>query len=755
MPHSWIHLTETSEHHILCPVPATTAPEDFLDAQKALILPTITPLPHDTDVDLQALLRDLFKSPLLRDSRKISAEESLVDYAHRFLANDLTDNLVTITSTLPGAVRQTLLRLPLLLLLTCNDLIGSAALLTDRIHSLIEQKQSINTTARTLASELKGRPTSESLESERQKRQRIEEDLSRQSTHWDEKGLELARLTTDLARVSEENKTLQARLDLAAEEKLTFLKLSQELKNELTQTKADLAQNIKARTTLGNDLARVSQLYRNTNTHLSQVIEERDRAQQEGDSARFELSATQAQLVKTHDECSAFEAAVRNVLRQEKETPDTNKSALPSQLATLLANLRLQLAMATHMSVDARATAGTIQAIWNALPADIRGTAPVPPTAQELQHFLNTIHVSATPLAAGACHHPAELSQVLFSDDDTEWNDSLDEVRRLQATAGLPPVTIAASTKLFKASECPEFTDPSRYWTWRGQFRRFCRANEVSPSMVPTAVERVAQRFAGDTLSRYAQHKDFSEFTRPTWPEAWNALLNWTDKTFLPANFYSTAQVKWRKVRASPRTGAQDFIVNFEAALWELNEAADTRGAERPNNAEVTRQFIAALPAHVRQEYNKIVTDMDILAYDSARDRLSIIWENTPWPASAKPAPSAKTPSAAPANATPRSPRQRACGNNTALDTHPVVAQDLRGNLYYKDGDDASRNAIAEARNRLVRQKGLCESCRRPRSAHPDPTKFRDVKEFRRPAAGARNAPKAIEPAPSNDQDVD
>jgi hypothetical protein len=221
-------------------------------------------------------------------------------------------------------------------------------------------------------------------------------------------------------------------------------------------------------------------------------------------------------------------------------------------------------------------------------------------------------------------------------------------------------------------------------------------------------------------------HMDVSTFVRPTWKQTYEAFLAYTDATFLPSNLYQLCIIEWRKIHGKKGQSAQDFLLEFESALWSLNEAADYRKIPRPSAGEITRQLTAALPNHVRDEILKFLPDFEEHPYDHYRARLQDIWLRTAWPDSSRhsaPAPRARLTNASPAQAVhPRrdnnDTRMRRCGLVVSYDTAPAVPAHLRGSIYADDNRDLNLlREIVTRRNACI-QANVCEYCRRPRSEH-------------------------------------
>jgi hypothetical protein len=77
--------------------------------------------------------------------------------------------------------------------------------------------------------------------------------------------------------------------------------------------------------------------------------------------------------------------------------------------------------------------------------------------------------------------------------------------------------------------------------------------------------------------------------------------------------------------------------------------------------------------------------------------------------------------------------KTRKCGLTCSYDSPaPAVPNEYRGAIYRRKDDDEPTTKKARQRNELCRKNKICESCRRPESAHAPGQTFRPVGEFDR-----------------------
>jgi hypothetical protein len=150
------------------------------------------------------------------------------------------------------------------------------------------------------------------------------------------------------------------------------------------------------------------------------------------------------------------------------------------------------------------------------------------------------------------CGHPQQLAMVLGLPPDTPWEQSIAEVSRLvnrrdalRRQAQAPPSPRPATTKLFKSSEVPAFTDLNKYWEWRRLFQRFALCHEVDPAQIGQALYRILLRFEGTETSLLAQNLDFLKLihTSNNWTQTCTTFVEACDKYCpRPTSFQSRLQ---------------------------------------------------------------------------------------------------------------------------------------------------------------------------------------------------------------------
>jgi hypothetical protein len=418
---------------------------------------------------------------------------------------------------------------------------------------------------------------------------------------------------------------------------------------------------------------------------------------------------------------------------------------------------------------------------WNMLNDAWKQGRDVPTTAEEARDFITSILTQPPPSAPASCTHPQELASTILLPPGTAWDACLQEAENLLHRANAPPPVSAPGLApapqrddLFKVSDVPKFTKRAEYDTYRSQLRRFFDSipeprpdqfgmamNRIISSWDATDVRSAALDWDVDRILIYTYIDPATDLpvSRPrTWSELKTKFIASCDAMFLEVTATEDAIKALNNTRPKPGQGPMDFLLDFEAAVARRNNMARVNNMPVLSDTEITAQLLRVLPSVVRDELRKTfmtrpaatgVNAPENYTVAELRQPLVYIWTYTKATTPAKPAGhnghSNPRRSAAP-SVTPEV-KDRSCGLRCSYDSPaPAVPAALRGPIYDKPSFDDAQRRAAQRRNSDCRAANVCEACRRPRSAHPRGSVFKEVRAW-------GTTPRAL-PAPATPSEV-
>lgn len=463
-----------------------------------------------------------------------------------------------------------------------------------------------------------------------------------------------------------------------------------------------------------------------TKESLAEHEEVLEEAEQQSDILRkrdLELTRIHNQVVS---KLKDWEAAAASISEGNPGPPPSN----PVQLSNLLTAIREACrnhdlaAMTQHLHFLPDAGTGVIPAIWNALPANVRGSQRQPRDVAELNAFLADITVLPSGAPAAPCNHPPELAAELHMEPATPWSDSLDVVRDLM-TAAPAPVEATTRSTLFKATEVPAFKDTARYEEYRGQLKVFFESeDDPAPHEYGRAMRRVIRGFEDTTAIQAAQGWDVSTCVRPTWHATWQAFIAALDEKFQKVTILEDTIGDFMRCRPKDAETPSDFFNRFEAITNQRRVVEERKGipaASRLSDETVTARLLSILPRYlvddVRLSLARQNQIIELRTPAQLRPEFERAWAYVPAPykppkGPAHPVPKGRAgPPARPASTT-NEVKERTCGLIVSYDTAPAVPTTLRGSLY------SPQDPQSATRRQLAARMQVCEYCRRPRSEH-------------------------------------
>jgi len=418
--------------------------------------------------------------------------------------------------------------------------------------------------------------------------------------------------------------------------------------------------------------------------------------------------------------------------------------------------------MAQSGMISGQISEGDCATIWNNVPPLFRiplGNHPTPKTSVELMESLALLR----------CLHPTELARALgdFSGEQ-DWETSIGMVTDLQnheCPRNTPAPANPTQSRLFKASDVPEFTNTQDYDGYRSSLLMFFQSEDApAQHEFGRALLRILGTFKDPTARSAAQGWDVTNLIHPNWEETYQAFLLALDKKFQSATILEDSMTNWMKCRPKPEEKPSDFFNRYEASVTQLTSVQTRSGIppnERAGRMLITNRLLQVLPKYLvddlrlslsRQQPPRMI---EMLSLEELRPLMERSWAYLPKPANHnRPGnnPQGRVRSTAATNET--KPRQ--CGLIVSYDSNPPVPQNLRGAIY-PDNRNPEKNAANLARRRIAANQRVCEYCRRPASQHQAVgTNFKQVTMTDQPTTRAAiTAPPPrllLEAAPSPDQ---
>jgi hypothetical protein len=363
-----------------------------------------------------------------------------------------------------------------------------------------------------------------------------------------------------------------------------------------------------------------------------------------------------------------------------------------------------------------------LEYLWKDIPEKFRATKKLrPATIQQLRDFLEQL----------SCPHPYQAACALGDESgQQEWDASLEQMNNLASHTCRPTQNSEERSRLFKASEVPEFTSTREYDDYRSSLKMFFLSTEAPASYeYGTALLRILGTFKDPVARQAAKGWDVSTLIHPTsWPITWNSFLAALDDKFQSATLLQDTVVEWKRCRPKPEEKPVEFFNRFEALTTQLIDVKERTAAPAMTDSEISERLLTVLPAYLttdaRRQFGQKGELLESKKLKELRKYFEISWAYLPKPAATghNTTRNFQTASgkAAPAHnhITAKEPKTYLCGFHGNYDTSPAVPAKFRGSIF-ADPRNPANNAENLARKKLCCDAGLCINCRRDHSQHP------------------------------------
>lgn len=354
------------------------------------------------------------------------------------------------------------------------------------------------------------------------------------------------------------------------------------------------------------------------------------------------------------------------------------------------------------------------------------------------------------------CNHPEQINEDLGNFAEEVWEDNRSAIRGLVLSQENPNLqTTAQSTKLFKISDVPKFSNTREYDTFRTKLIRFLRTVQPpSPLDYARALEIILTSFEDESITRATLGWDVTQLIRPTWTLTYDAFLHALDLKFQAKDFLEKAEATWMKTYPKNDETPADFFNRFDGVTNQYVEAAKRSNIPVPNEPIIVGRLVQVLPRYLKDHIRiqlRATTGENIqnLTMERIRDLAEYSWTYLPKPAATghntdKRYNTASTKSSPAITGPANNVKERQCGIIASYDTSPAVPTEARGSLM--PDSDPVKSAANNARRHYCAQRNLCLYCRRPRSEHQaSAPRFKAVTI----QANSRPAPAALPPIPN------
>jgi hypothetical protein len=400
---------------------------------------------------------------------------------------------------------------------------------------------------------------------------------------------------------------------------------------------------------------------------------------------------------------------------------------------------------------------GNIRTLWEQIPEQYR---QLPEGANAPQTIVDFI----TALGQLTCQHPQEIAEDLTTGNPDLHPDSWEESRSLvRGLAAQPPPgqnilfpNPFQTSRLFKITDVPKFTNAREYDSFRSKLIRFLRTVEPpNPSEFNRALEIVLSSFEDEAIAKATQSWDVSRLIHPTWRETYTSFMEALDKKFLSSDYLEQVEKQWNKTWPRKDETMAEFFNRFDGITNQYAEAVKRSGVPPLTMEVIVGQLVRVLPMYITDFIRlqlKMTNKGNIknLSVDELRDQAEYASTYLPKPAAKEHATSTRYETGkvrqTPANHARTEVRTMNCGMVCSYDTSPPVPTEARGSIY-PDKNNPSNNVINEARRGYVARNNLCRNCRRPASQHNTiSARFNPVPK----EGNARPAPaRALNPVPN------
>jgi hypothetical protein len=363
-----------------------------------------------------------------------------------------------------------------------------------------------------------------------------------------------------------------------------------------------------------------------------------------------------------------------------------------------------------------------LEYLWKDIPEEFRAAKKLrPATIQQLRDFLEQL----------TCPHPYQAARALGDESgQQEWDASLEQMTNLSSHVCQPNPNPEERSRLFKASEVPEFTSTREYDDYRSSLKMFFLSTEAPAAYeYGTALLRILGTFKDPVARQAAKGWDVSTLIHPTsWPITWNSFLAALDDKFQSATLLQDTVVEWKRCRPKPEEKPVEFFNRFEALTTQLIDVKERTAAPAMTDSEISERLLTVLPAYLttdaRRQFGQKGELLESKKLKELRKYFEISWAYLPKPAATghNTTRNFQTASgkAAPAHnhVTAKEPKTYLCGFHGNYDTSPAVPARFRGSIF-ADPRNPANNTENLARKKLCADAGLCINCRRDQSQHP------------------------------------
>lgn len=459
-------------------------------------------------------------------------------------------------------------------------------------------------------------------------------------------------------------------------------------------------------------------------TALAATQENNQTLQQEIADLRDTILSTELQAQRSrNDTLAVLRTPTRPLRPEEKERIQSLKMTQPGE-GSSSGTTRDQTAT-SGMWPGGELTAEQCRSLWNQIPPVLRAHRATTPT--------NSVEMMEA-LAQTGCTHPHQLHLSLGNMSQNDWDENILLVEQLVEQARAPnqnPIIVQPTSRLFKVSEIPEFSNTKEYERYRSQLQRFLRAHgDPQPQEYGQALERILQAFTADSAKVAAESWLVTDLLRPTWAETTAALISALDNKFEDNNLLEEAQLKWYQTRLKDGTDINEFFNHYDAAAARYLLAQKRKGIPETaqiSPAVVTTRLLQILPPYLRNALKlRLATTNQIaetLTLNQLRPHLEDLWRYLPKPAGVGhntnnrfQTASSRINPAQPSNG-PNKETERQCGLICSYDTSPPVPNHFRGPLF-PDTKDPQKTQENHRRRIDCANAQVCLYCRRPRSEH-------------------------------------
>jgi hypothetical protein len=376
--------------------------------------------------------------------------------------------------------------------------------------------------------------------------------------------------------------------------------------------------------------------------------------------------------------------------------------------------------------------------IWNQIPAALKHLpegSSAPTTSEGLVQALNH---------SVSCNHPIEAANALELSLDTPWDVSLDQMINLTTHECPEPeeTILSSSSRLFRASDVPEFTDNKDYDGFRGSLLSFFQSEDPPrKSEYGRALLRVLGTFKDPIARSAAKNWNVQPLLKNTWEATYQSFLTALDQKFESKTVLQDTKIEWLKCRPKNDEKPAEFFNRFEAITENLKGVQIRKGAPVLSDSIITERLLLVLPRYLvddaRKDSAKTGQMIELQTPRELRDLFEVTWTYLPKPAAHGHNTSNKYDTSNPARAnarqtgaqdpskTAKEPKTYPCGFYGNYDTSPPVPMNLRGSIF-PDPRDPSKANENLARKKLC--EGKCINCRRNREQHQtNGTNFRPI----------------------------